>query len=219
MTIDNFPPIISHLGTQVGKKNELILVIPNTSKLYYIFAKEDDLYKSITDQFISNINSFMIYEDIEEHIVSTQKNETSIIVKLNIEHIKYQTIRIAEDYNPKNPFVFDYIIGHGYVLNIQIVTVRYTNEDIVELYEETKYLAKKCKNALVDIGYKSPFFSSNYKNDKNIAQVWVTPSQISCSLALSIYEKDIYKNYTELENIMKEKNLEQKYQLLNTILK
>lgn len=220
MTVNNFPPIISHLGTQVGKKNELVLVIPKTSKLYYVFTKEEDTYPVQPNQFINNLNSLMAYEDIEEHITSIEKNETSITVKINLENIKYQTIRVGDDYNSKNPFVFDYTIGHGYIINIEIITIRYfEEEDIMEVYEETKHLAAKFKDALISIGYTSPFYSKKYKNDKNIAHVWIRSKRISCTLTLSLYEKEVYKNYHKLKKIMKEKNLDKQYQILNTILK
>lgn len=219
MTTDNFPPIISHLGTQLGKKNELTLVIPKTSKLYYIFTKEENLYNLQSNQFVSDLSSMMAYEDIEEHIIHTQTNENSIVVTLNIEHIKHQTIRIAEDYNPKNPFVFDYTIGHGYVINIEMTTIRYTDGDIMELFEETKHIAKKCHDALITIGYKSPFYKSSYKNDKNVARIWVLAKRVSCTLTISLFEKDVYKNYHKIEKIMKAKNIEKHYQILNTILK
>jgi hypothetical protein len=219
MTVNDFPPILSHLGTQVGKKDELILVIPKTSKLYYIFTKEEDTYKNNTNQFINSLKSLIAYEDIEEHITSIEKNETSITVIINLKHIKYQTITVGDDYNSKNPFVFEYTIGHGYVINIQMITIRYTQDDIVELYQETKQLVKKCKDALIRIGYTSHFYSSKYKNDKNIVQVWIRPEKISCTLTLSIYEKYVYKNYNNLDKLMKENNLDKQYQILDTILK
>lgn len=219
MIVNTFPPILSHLGTQVGKKDELVLVIPKTSKLYYIFTKEKDTYKENTNQFINSLKSLMTYEDIEEHITSIEKNETSITVIINLEHIKYQTITVGDDYNSKNPFVFEYTIGHGYVINIQMITIRYTQDDIVALYQETKQLVKKCKEALIRIGYTSRFYSSKYKNDKNIVHVWISTEKISCTLKLSIYEKHVYKNYSNLDRLMKENNLDKQYQILNTILK
>lgn len=219
MSVNNFPPIISHLGTQVGKKNELVLVIPKTSKLYYLFTGEEDIYRNQHNQFVNSLNSLLAYEDIEEHITSIEKNETSITVKINIEHIKFQTIIIGDDYNRKNPFVFEYTIGYGYVINIKMITIRYTNDDIVELYTETKHLVKKCENALIEIGYNSRFYSSKYKNDKNIVQVLIGTDKTSCTLILSIYEKSIYRNYHKLEKNMKDMNIDKQYQILNTILK
>lgn len=220
MTVNNFPPIISHLGTQVGKKNEFVLVIPKTSKLYYIFTGEEDTYLEQPNQFINNLNSLMAYEDIEEHITSIEKQESSITVTLNLEDIKYQTIKVGDDYNPKNPFVFEYTIGHGYVIKIEMITMTYENrEKVIDLLEDTRYVAKKLKNALSEIGYKSPFYSFGYKNEKNRAHVWVNTETTSVSLTLSIYDKNVYKNYGILINSMKEKNIDKKYQILNTILK
>jgi len=43
--------------------------------------------------------------------------------------------------------------------------------------------------------------------------------RVSCTLTISLYEKDIYKNYHKIEKIMKAKNIEKHYQILNTILK
>ena len=221
MSVNDFPPILSQLGTQVGKQKELTLVIPQTSKLYYIFQKEEgDLYRITENQFVNSLNSLIAYEDIKEHITSIEKNETSITVKINLENIKYQTIRVGDDYNRKNPFVFDYTIGHGYIINIEIITIRYfEEEEIMKVYEETRHLAAKFKDALISIGYTSPFYSEKYKNDKNIAHVWIRSKRISCTLTLSLYEKSVYKNYHKLEKFMKAKNLDKQYEILNTILK
>jgi len=220
MSVNNFPPIISHLGTQVGKKNELVLVIPKTSKLYYVFTKEEDTYLDQPNQFINNLNSLIAYEDIEEHITSIEKQQSSITVTLNLEDIKYQTIQVGDDYNPNNPFVFEYTIGHGYVLKIQMITITYeTKNKVINLLEDARYVAKKIKNALIDIGYKSTFYSFGYKNVNNRAYVWVNPETDFVSLNLLIYEKDTYKNYERLINSMKEKNIDKKYKILNTILK
>lgn len=219
MSVNNFPPIISHLGTQVGKQKELTLVIPETSKLYYIFQKEDgDLYRITENQFVNNLGSSIDYENIRENIVNISKNEKSITVKINIENIKYQTISLGDDYNQKNPFVFEYTIGYGYVINIAMKTIHSSN-NIVELYQETNHLAKKFEKALVEIGYNSRFYSTKYKNDKNIATVSICTYKRSCTLTLSICEKYVYKNYEKLEKVMKKNNIDKKYHILNTILK
>jgi len=221
MSVNDFPPILSQLGTQVGKQKELTIVIPQTSKLYYIFQKEEgDLYRITENQFVNNLGSSIDYKNVKEHIVNISKNETSITVTINLENIKYQTIQVGDDYNPKNPFVFEYTVGYGYVINIQMLTLSYKNEkSIMELYEENKHIAKKCKNALIDLGYKYHFYSTKCKNDKNIAQISVILKGKCCFLNLSILEKDTYKNYDKIINSMKEKNIDKQYKILDTILK
>ena len=58
MTENDFPPIVTHMSKQVGKKNELKVVIPNTSKLYYDFTKEKNNYlvDYIDGEFLFTVN-------------------------------------------------------------------------------------------------------------------------------------------------------------------
>lgn len=220
MTENDFPPIVTHMSTQVGKKSELNIIIPRTSKLYYDFTKEEDPFLKVDRRFQNKTPSFVDHALFDKHITSIEKNQDSITLKLNTENIPYQVIRIVEDYNKDNQFIFDYTVGHGYVVNIEISLHNEGLADEMVVFEEVKYITKKYVNALLGLGYKTGLFDGDkFKNDKNIIINKIMMHNTSYTYSLTIHEKDVYKNYKKVKQEIDECNIDSKYKILNTILK
>lgn len=218
MTENDFPPIVTHMSKQVGKKNELKVVIPNTSKLYYDFTKEKNNYLNDDNRFQNVTSSYVDHGLLDQHIISIEKNESSITLNLNIEHIQSQLIRIVEDYNRNNQLIFNYTVGHGYVLNIEITNNRY-RLDADQIFEDVKYMNNKYITALLALGYKSWFFDyEKFKNDKNIIINKIEMYIREYSYSLTIYDKDVYKKYKKLKKEISERDLDNEYKILDKVL-
>lgn len=220
MTENDFPPIVTHMSTQVGKKSELNIIIPRTSKLYYDFTKEEDPFLKDDRRFQNKTTSWVNHALLDKNITSIEKNQDSITLKLNTENIPYQVIRVVEDYNKDNQFIFDYSIGHGYVVNIEIFLNNEGFADEMVVFEEVKYITKKYVTALLSLGYKTGIFDGDkFKNDKNVIINKITMKNTSYTYSLTIYEKDVYKNYKKIKEEIEESDIDSKYKILNTILK
>lgn len=220
MAVNDFPPIVTHMSTQVGKKNELNIVIPNTSRLYYDFVKEENPFLRDDRRFQNKTPSWVDYSLLDKHITSIEKNQDSITLKLNTENIPYQVIRVVEDYNRDNQFIFDYIVGHGYVVNIEISIHNEGLADEVIVFEEVKYMTKKYLTALLDLGYKTGMFDGyKFKNDKNIIILNTSLYSTGYSYSLNIYERSVYDKYKKIKKEIEESDIDSKYKILNTILK
>jgi hypothetical protein len=220
MAVNDFPPIVTHMSTQVGKKNELNIVIPNTSRLYYDFAKEENPFLKDDRRFQNKTPSCVDHSILDKHITSIEKNQDSITLKLNTENIPYQVIRVVEDYNKDNQFIFDYSVGHGYVVNIEISLHNEGLADEMVVFEEVKYITKKYVTALLGLGYKTGLFDGDkFKNDKNVIINKIMMHNTSYTYSLTIHEKDVYKNYKKVKQEIEECNIDSKYKILNTILK
>jgi hypothetical protein len=220
MAANDFPPIVTHMSTQVGKKNELNIVIPNTSRLYYDFAREENPFLKDDRRFQNKTPSWIDYSLLDKHITSIEKNQDSITLKLNTENIPYQVIRVVEDYNRDNQFIFDYTVGHGYVVNIEISIHNEGLADEMVVFEEVKYMAKKYLTALLELGYKTGIFDgSKFKNDKNIIILNTSLYSTGYSYSLNIYERSVYDKYKKIKKEIEESDIDNKYKILNTILK
>lgn len=219
MAANDFPPIVTHMSTQVGKKNELSIVIPKTSRLYYDFAKEENPFLNDNYRFQNKIPSWVDHALLDKNITSIEKNQDSITLKLNTENIAYQVIRVVEDYNVNNQFIFDYTVGHGYVVNIEISLHNEGLDDMI-VFEEVKYMHKKYIPALLNLGYKTGVFDgSKFKNDKNMILLNTNMYSTGYTYSLVIYERSVYDNYKKIKKEIDEGDINSKYKILNTILK
>lgn len=219
MAANDFPPIVTHMSTQVGQKNELNIVIPNTSRLYYDFTNEVNPYLNDNRRFQNKIPSWVDHALLDKNITSIEKNQDSITLKLNTENIPYQVIRVVEDYNVNNQFIFDYTVGHGYVVHIEI-SLHNEGLDDRSVFEEVKYMHKKYIPALLNLGYKTGIFDgSKFKNDKNIIILNTSMYSTGYSYSLTIYERSVYNKYKKIKKQIEEGDIDSKYKILNTILK
>lgn len=220
MTASDFPPIVTHMSTQVGKKSELNIVIPITSKLYYDFTKEEDPFLKDDRRFQNKTPSWVNHALLDKNITSIEKKQNSITLKINTDNIPYQVIRVVEDYNMDNQFVFDYTVGHGYIVKIAMFIKNEDVSDEMIVCEDVKYINKKYVNALLGLGYKKRIFNiDNFRNDKNVIINKTIMNSTSYTCSLTIYEKDVYKNYKKIKQEIEKCCIDNKYKILNTILK
>lgn len=219
MAENDFPPIVTHMSKQVGKKNELNIVIPKTSKLYYEFTKEENPFLKDDARFENSVSSFVNHAMLDKHITSIEKSEDFIILKLNTEKMNYQIIRVVEDYNINNQFIFDYKVAHGYVLKIEITNHR-EGLDSERVFDELKYMSKKYRTALFNLGYKTLIWKGDtFKNDTNVVIIKTQVYSSGYTYSLIIYEKSIHKQYSKTKREIEQLDIESEYQVLNTILK
>lgn len=219
MAENDFPPIVTHMSKQVGQKNELNIVIPKTSKLYYEFTKEENPYLKDDTRFENSVSSFANHATLEKHITSIEKSEDFITLKLNTEKMNCQIIRVIEDYNFNNQFIFDYKVAHGYVLKIEITNHK-ESLDNQRLLQELKYMTKKYITALLSLGYKTWIWDGNkFKNDTNVILFNTSIYSSGYTNSLAIYEKSVHKRYSKLKKEIEQLDIDSEYQVLNKILK
>lgn len=235
----NVPPSFDVLRTKVGKKDEIEIFIPKVSIRYisYFIVDHKDArdfrekyYRGLgnesrdksEDRAASSKRGFA-NPDIINKLTFYKNGVLAVINVKDSPYTEFSTGDLDSDFDVK------YTYGRGYVLKAELVTSTKSDSDESKL----NYVVNEYKTALKNKGfsYESLFgyIQENplYAKDETIVGIEVYKMSLAVRLILnyrydnaimSIYDKDTFNNYAQIEADIKKKDYDVEFTKLGRIL-
>lgn len=235
----NVPPSFDVLKTKVGKKDEIEIFIPKMNIRYisYFIVDHKDA-RDFREKYYRGLGNG-IREKSKDSNSSSKRGfanpelinkltfyKNGVLVVLNVKDSPYTEFSAGD---LESDFDIKYTYGHGYVLKAELIT------SIKSYSDESKlnYVVNEYKTALKNKGfsYESLFgyFQENplYAKDETIVGIEVYKMSLSVRLILnyrydtatmSIYDKDTFNNYAQIEADIKKKDYDVEFKKLGRIL-
>lgn len=237
---NNVPPTLEKLTKQVGLKDELQVFIPEKSPQYfYYFAIDHKIAHEFRKKFFADVGNYRSFFNLESNSTES-KLDPSIIKDMNFYSngvmltidVKNSSLSVIESDSRYSTFNVKYTFAYGQVLKAELITkIKNKSNDRFDK-EGMKYVLNTYKTALKNNGYKDSTFlgwgnEDLFTKDNSVIEIGSNEKDVSpvylgylipAIATMTVYDKDIYDNYSKIEDEIKNKSFEKDYNRLNRIL-
>lgn len=240
--IDNkVPPSLETLTKQVGVKDELQVFIPErSSKYFYYFIIDHPIATEFRKKFFfgvgnddtaTKLKSYLSIGLVEpKNIKNMDFYNNGILLTFDV---KNSPMTVLEIDDRQSVYSVQYTFAYGNVLKVELMT-KVSNESRTGIDKAAmNYVLSSYKQSLESKGYTNKSFfgwvgeESVYKKDNTVIEVNSNGKDLPASYigylipalaVMTIYDKDIYENYADVEANIKNKDMERTYNKLSRIL-
>lgn len=235
------PPTVENLTKQVGKQNELQVFIPeNSSKYFYYFDIDHPIATEFRKKFFFGIGNTDIIPKMTSDLSMGRVDAKSIknmdfysngvLLTLDIKDAPTTVVEIE----PRDSiYSVKYTYAYGNVLKVELIT-KVSNESRTGVDKEAmNYVLTSYKKSLEVKGYTNKGFlgwvseENVYKKENTVIEVNDNGKDLPASYigylipalaVMTIYDKNIYENYANMEIEIKNKEMATTYKRLDRIL-
>ena len=233
------PPSVETLIKQVGAQDELQVFIPEKSRMYfYYFSIDHPIATEFRKKFFfgvgNNSKEVKLASNLSMGLVNAKsiKNmdfySNGVLLTLDIKESPLTVIEI----DPRDSiYSVKYTFADSKVLKVELMT-NVSNESKTKVDKEAmQYVLNSYKEFLKNKGYTNKSLWGReedvYKKDNSVIMIDNNTKGlpdayvgylIPALAVMTIYDKEIYENYENIENDIKNKEMAKKFNRLDQIL-
>jgi hypothetical protein len=238
----NVPPSFEKLRSQVGVKDELEIFIPDTSPGYisYLLLDQPDA-KEHREKYYKGLKGkeeWVRDDFFDSRKISIDKStinkmtffKNGILINVDVKKSP-KTVINMEDLTSN--YSVQYTYGYGYVLKATLSTIINNKDNDRFDKDAMEYVVNTYISSLKNKGYtnKNMFGwvsdESLYQKDNTVVKLETNEKEVPIDFLgymlpaeayMTIYDKDVYDNYSKIEDEIKKKKFEKDYNKLDNIL-